>query len=129
MPQYMISIAAWDNCGTVRKNLQEKTLRLRNEQRATSDSHHMPFVILKCPMNAPYSHFKRKNTYENSLNLAEGVGFEPTVRLHAQRFSRPPRSTAPAPFLRGSKDSQGLAVDNLKNLIGFVTFSWCGNIA
>jgi hypothetical protein len=26
-----------------------------------------------------------------------GVGFEPTGRLHAQRFSRPPRSTAPAP--------------------------------
>jgi hypothetical protein len=26
-----------------------------------------------------------------------GVGFEPTRRLHAQRFSRPPRSTAPAP--------------------------------
>ena len=28
---------------------------------------------------------------------AAGVGFEPTRRLHAQRFSRPPRSTAPAP--------------------------------
>lgn len=28
--------------------------------------------------------------------MAEGVGFEPTVRLHVQRFSRPPRSTAPA---------------------------------
>ena len=30
---------------------------------------------------------------------AERVGFEPTVRLHAQRFSRPPRSTALAPLL------------------------------
>ena len=30
--------------------------------------------------------------------LAERVGFEPTVRLHAQRFSRPPRSTALAPL-------------------------------
>ena len=29
--------------------------------------------------------------------MAAGVGFEPTGRLHAQRFSRPPRSTAPAP--------------------------------
>jgi integrase-like protein len=29
--------------------------------------------------------------------LTAGVGFEPTRRLHAQRFSRPPRSTAPAP--------------------------------
>jgi hypothetical protein len=28
--------------------------------------------------------------------LAEGVGFEPTVRSRVQRFSRPPRSTAPA---------------------------------
>lgn len=33
---------------------------------------------------------------KNPLKLAEGVGFEPTVRLHVQRFSRPPRSTAPA---------------------------------
>jgi hypothetical protein len=31
---------------------------------------------------------------------AEGEGFEPSVRLRAQRFSRPPRSTTPAP-LRG----------------------------
>ena len=33
--------------------------------------------------------------------LAERVGFEPTVRLHAQRFSRPSRSTTLAP-LRGT---------------------------
>ena len=30
--------------------------------------------------------------------MAERVGFEPTVRLHVQRFSRPPRSTTPAPL-------------------------------
>ncbi len=30
--------------------------------------------------------------------MAERVGFEPTVRSHAQRFSRPPRSTTPAPL-------------------------------
>src|SRR5579862_273222 len=33
--------------------------------------------------------------------MAEGVGFEPTVPLRAQRFSRPPRSTAPAPLRWG----------------------------
>ena len=31
--------------------------------------------------------------------MAEGVGFEPTGRLHAQRFSRPPLSAA-QPSLR-----------------------------
>ena len=30
--------------------------------------------------------------------MAERVGFEPTDRLHGQRFSRPPRSTTPAPL-------------------------------
>ena len=30
--------------------------------------------------------------------VAEGVGFEPTVRSRVQRFSRPPRSTTPAPL-------------------------------
>ena len=30
--------------------------------------------------------------------LAERVGFEPTVRLPVQRFSRPSRSTTPAPL-------------------------------
>jgi site-specific DNA recombinase len=34
------------------------------------------------------------------IKLAERVGFEPTVRLHAQRFSRPPRSTTLAPLRR-----------------------------
>ena len=31
-------------------------------------------------------------------NLAERQGFEPWVPVWAQRFSRPPRSTAPAPL-------------------------------
>ncbi len=35
------------------------------------------------------------------MEMAERVGFEPTVRLHAQRFSRPSRSTTLAP-LRGA---------------------------
>ncbi len=30
--------------------------------------------------------------------MAEGVGFEPTVRFHAQRFSRPSQSTTLPPF-------------------------------
>jgi hypothetical protein len=38
--------------------------------------------------------------------LAEGVGFEPTVRSRVQRFSRPPRSTAPA-SLRGADRVSG----------------------
>src|SRR5436305_1215110 len=32
--------------------------------------------------------------------MAERVGFEPTVRLHAQRFSRPSQSTTLAPLPR-----------------------------
>ena len=32
--------------------------------------------------------------------LAEGEGFEPSVRSPVQRFSRPPRSTTPAPLRR-----------------------------
>ena len=34
--------------------------------------------------------------------MAEREGFEPSERLRAQRFSRPPRSTTPAP-LRGER--------------------------
>ena len=30
--------------------------------------------------------------------MAEGEGFEPSVRSRAQRFSRPPRSATPAPL-------------------------------
>ena len=42
-------------------------------------------------------------TYVSGLDkiyMAEREGFEPSERLRAQRFSRPPRSTTPAP-LRG----------------------------
>jgi hypothetical protein len=35
-----------------------------------------------------------------SLRMAEGVGFEPTVPLREQRFSRPSHSAALAPFRR-----------------------------
>jgi hypothetical protein len=33
--------------------------------------------------------------------MAEGVGFEPTVRFHAQRFSRPSQSTTLPPLHKG----------------------------
>ena len=36
--------------------------------------------------------------------MADRQGFEPWVGLHPQRFSRPPRSTTPAPLLSGSLD-------------------------
>ena len=36
------------------------------------------------------------------LKMAERQGFEPWVRSRAQRFSRPPRSTTPAPLRRCS---------------------------
>ena len=38
-----------------------------------------------------------KQFFKTHQRLAVGVGFEPTVRSHAQRFSRPPRSATPAP--------------------------------
>jgi len=78
------------------KKFNEEVLRLKNEQRIINDSHHVSFIILKRPMSVPKNNFKRKKNYKNDPKLAEGVGFEPTVRLHAQRFSRPPRSTTPA---------------------------------
>ena len=39
-----------------------------------------------------------KHLYNNYSRVAEGVGFEPTVPARVQRFSRPPRSTTPAPL-------------------------------
>ena len=37
------------------------------------------------------------------IQVAERQGFEPWVGLHPQRFSRPPRSTAPAPLRRAGR--------------------------
>jgi integrase len=39
-----------------------------------------------------------RTTTARAGRMAEGEGFEPSVRSRAQRFSRPPRSTAPAPL-------------------------------
>ena len=44
---------------------------------------------------------------EKQRTLAERVGFEPTVRLRVQRFSRPPRSTALAPLRKSTRPSFG----------------------
>ena len=51
------------------------------------------------------------------------MGFEPTEPLQAQRFSRPPRSTTPAPlrafwvvsggFIEAGVEAQGFRVKNL----------------
>ncbi len=43
----------------------------------------------------------------NLTLMAAGLGFEPRGRLRAQRFSRPPRSTAPAPRRASSVASLG----------------------
>ncbi len=43
---------------------------------------------------------KRRGRTCGRGQLAEGEGFEPPVRLPAQRFSRPPRSTTPASLRR-----------------------------
>ena len=48
--------------------------------------HHSSLIIQDVPPWSP----KAKD--------AEGVGFEPTDPLPGQRFSRPPRSTTPAPL-------------------------------
>ena len=49
--------------------------------------------------------------------MAERQGFEPWERLRAQRFSRPPRSTTPAP-LHYNKDQTTLYLQsNLLNLL------------
>ena len=42
----------------------------------------------------------QKSATNGCSNLAEREGFEPSERLHAQRFSRPPRSTTLAPLQR-----------------------------
>jgi hypothetical protein len=66
--------------------------------------------------------------------MAERVGFEPTVGSPPQRFSRPPRSTAPAPllFARPSKASgaatQAHSVGDAKAYCEYwpAPIGWCG---
>ena len=49
------------------------------------------------PTAWPGNPHRRCGVGEATRKSAAGVGFEPTGRLHAQRFSRPPDSTALAP--------------------------------
>ena len=51
----------------------------------------------ECHQNLDARWQNRESFIFNQM-LAERVGFEPTVRVRAQRFSRPPRSTTPAPL-------------------------------
>lgn len=44
------------------------------------------------------------NVCDREKVMAERVGFEPTVRLHGQRFSRPPQSTTLAPLRNEAGD-------------------------
>ena len=87
----MISIAAWDNVGTICKSLREKTLRLRDEQRTINDSHYMSFVILKCPMSVQFRNYKRKNSYEKPLETGGGGG----IRTHGTLACTTVFETAP----------------------------------
>lgn len=47
---------------------------------------------------------KKGDTISNPLS-AEREGFEPPAPVRVQRFSRPPRSTTPASFLIGYKNT------------------------
>ena len=51
----------------------------------------------------------QRHTEINTGQVAEEVGFEPTVRFHARRFSRPVHSTT-LPLLRSGWSSGGLAI-------------------
>ncbi len=53
-----------------------------------------------CFRTTPLPHADRTGSVAGCL--AERVGFEPTVRSRAQRFSRPPRSATLAPLPRGA---------------------------
>ncbi len=55
----------------------------------------------RCPLATPSRLSAASGRRAFDQVLAERVGFEPTDRLHGQRFSRPPRSTTPAPLLMG----------------------------
>ena len=63
--------------------------------------------------------------------MAEREGFEPSVRLRAQRFSRPPRSTTPAPLRRGlpvergADPTQSLLTPQLGEIAFFNAFEAC----
>lgn len=57
------------------------------------------YLIIDTTPNDTTSGKKQKKSYLVALWIAERQGFEPWVPARVQRFSRPPRSTTPAPFL------------------------------
>ena len=52
------------------------------------------------PTNVVNNSYKQKKLRPKSQPIAERQGFEPWVRIAVQRFSRPPRSSTPAAFLK-----------------------------
>ncbi len=72
---------------------RERSMRLSEEARSEA-SQRNPTRPLR--LRAQKSHTRTCGDGQ----LAEGEGFEPPVRLPAQRFSRPPRSTTPASLRR-----------------------------
>ena len=66
--------------------------------------HHLGTIVGMNPQHA--------NKYINKIMclrnmMAEREGFEPSVDLRPQRFSRPPRSTTPAPLHGGDVTETG----------------------
>jgi hypothetical protein len=75
----------------------------RHEHHGPGPGRFRPSVALVWPVCSAVGILEKGHvTIENQGEMAERVGFEPTVRLPVQRFSRPSRSTTPAP-LRISK--------------------------
>ena len=71
-------------------------------------------------LTAEAAHFRKHQVFGEARHqlpaaanlLAERQGFEPWVPVKAQRFSRPPRSTAPAPLLRQPRITQVREITN-----------------
>src|SRR5437762_1592807 len=59
-------------------------------------------VILKSAANVGVANKKNERKTALFIDVAERVGFEPTVELPPLRFSRPACSTAPAPLRKAS---------------------------
>src|SRR5438445_6954011 len=76
------------------------------------------FFSLLCSTRAlqcPSSPHEKVACPHFSVPMAERVGFEPTVQLPGQRFSRPPDSAALAPLLRTAYVISSFSLSPLKN--------------
>ena len=87
---------------------RERSMRLSEEARSEA-SQRNPTRPLR--LRAQKSHTRTCGDGQ----LAEGEGFEPPVRLPAQRFSRPPRSTTPASLRRVETVVTGCGVSKGSN--------------